>query len=268
VRPGVPAIAIEKTGPTVATAGDALDYTLYVTNPGDVALRASTVQVGDRLCDEQPELVDKADASGEDASPGSLDPGDTWTYRCSHTTSAPTSDCTLSTVTNMATVTATARGTTVSDDDSITTTLNCPDEPPQPPLPTPTPPGPTPPSPAPNPSPVAGASVAPSGGRPPSAERVGVAGLRVRGGCVRRASQVRLVGTRIARAAVSVDGRPVSTRTLAILQRSTTLLRRLFGAGVHRVTVRVTFERGSGAPPVTLTRAVTVCGPAAPHFTG
>jgi uncharacterized repeat protein (TIGR01451 family) len=264
VRPGVPAIAIEKVGPTLATAGDTLQYTLYVTNPGDVALPGATVEVGDRLCDEPPELVDKSD----DASPGTLDPGDTWTYRCSHETPAPTADCTLSTVTNMATVTATARGTTVSDDDSITTTLNCPDEPPQPPLPTPTPPGPTPPSPAPNPSPVAGASVAPSGGRPPSAERIGVAGLRVRGGCVRRASQVRLVGTRIARAAVSVDGRPLSTRTLAILQRSTTLLHRLFGAGGHRVTVRVTFERGSGAPPLTLTRRVTVCAPARPQFTG
>jgi uncharacterized repeat protein (TIGR01451 family) len=264
VRPGTPAIAIEKVGPTVATAGDTLQYALYVTNPGDVALPASTVQVGDRLCDEQPELVDKAG----DASPDSLDPGDTWTYRCSHETAAPTTECTLSTVTNRATATATANGTTVSDDDSITTTLNCPDEPPQPPLPPPTPPGPTPPSPAPNPSPVAGASVAPSGRRPPSADRVGVAGLRVRGGCVRKASQVRLVGTRIARAAVRVDGRPVSSRTLAILQRSTTVLRRLFGAGRHRVTVRVTFERGSGAPPVTLTRAVTVCAPARPQFTG
>jgi hypothetical protein len=264
VRPGAPAIAIEKVGPTLATAGDTLRHALYVTNPGDVALPAATVEVGDRSCDEPPELVDKAD----DPSPETLDPGDTWIYRCSRKTAPPTAECTLSTVPNTATVTATADGTTVSDTDSITTTLNCPDEPPQPPLPPPTPPGPTPPSPAPNPSPVAGASVAPSGRRPPSAARLGVAGLRVHGGCVRRASQVRLVGTRIARAAVSVDGRPVSRRTLAILQRSTTLLHRLFGAGHHRVTVRVTFQRGSGAPPQTLTRRVTVCEPARPQFTG
>jgi uncharacterized repeat protein (TIGR01451 family) len=268
VRPGAPAIAIEKTGPTLATAGDTLRYTLYVTNPGDVALPASTVQVGDRLCDEPPELADKAQASGDDTSPASLDPGDTWTYRCAHTTAPPTSECTLSTVTNTATATATVDGTTVTDDDSITTTLNCPDEPPQPPLPTPTPPGPTPPSPAPNPSPVAGASIAPSGPRPPSAGGVGVAGLRVRGGCIRSASQVRLVGTRIARIAVSVDGRRVSSRTLAILQRSATVLRRLFGAGRHRVTVRVTFQRGSGVRPVTLVRTLTVCESARPQFTG
>ena len=85
---------------------------------------------------------------------------------------------------------------------------------------------------------------------------------------MRRASQVRLVGTRIARIAVSVDGRPVSDRTLAILQRGATLLHRLFGAGRHRVTVRVTFQRGSGAPPQTLRRTVTVCALVRPQFTG
>jgi uncharacterized repeat protein (TIGR01451 family) len=268
VRPGVPAIGIEKTGPTAATAGDTLEYTLYVTNPGDVAIPASTVQVSDPACDEPPELVGKADSTGDDASPASLNPGDMWTYRCSNETAAPTTDCALSSVTNTATVAGTARGTTVTDDDSIVTTLNCPDEPPQPPLPEPIPPGPTPPSPAPNPSPVSGASVVPVGPPPPPAGRTGVAGLRVSGGCVRTASQVRLVGSRIARAAVSVDGRPVSTRTLAILQRSTTLLHSLFGAGPHRVTVRVAFQRGSAAPAVTLRRTITVCALARPQFTG
>jgi hypothetical protein len=267
VRPGAPAIGIEKTGPTLATAGDTLQYALYVTNPGDFALPASTVKVGDDQCDQPPALADKAGPGGADASPGTLDPGDTWTYRCSTTTTAPTAACTLSTVTNTATATATADGITVRHDDSITTTLNCPDQPPQPPLPPPTP-GPTPPGPAPSPSPVTGASVAPSGPQPPAAGRLGVAGLRVRGGCVRRASQVRLVGTRIARIAVSVDGRPVSDRTLAILQRGATLLDRLFGAGRHRVTVRVTFQRGSGAPPQTLRRTVTVCALVRPQFTG
>jgi hypothetical protein len=262
VRPGVPAIAIEKIGPTVATAGDTLHHTLYVTNPGDVAFPASTVEVGDPACDAPPELVGK----GGDDSPDTLDLGDTWTYGCSRNTPGPGADCTVSTVTNRATATATADGTAVSDDDAITTTLNCPDEPPQPPLPTPTP-VPTPSIP-PGPSPVTGASDAPSGPRPPTAGRIGVAGLRVPSGCVRRASEVRLVGTRIARAAVRVDGRLVSRQTLAILQRSATLVQRLFGAGRHRVTVRVTFQRGSGAPPQTLTRRVTVCPPVRPQFTG
>jgi hypothetical protein len=262
VRPGVPAIAIEKTGPAVATAGDTLRYTLDVTNPGDVAFPASAVRVSDSSCDEAPELSSK----GGDDSPDTLDPGDRWTYGCSRATAAPSGHCTISAVTNTATVTATARGATVTDDDSITTTLSCPGEPPQPPLPTPTP-SPTPPI-APGPSPVSGASVAPAGPPPPPADRIGVAGLRVGSGCIRRASQVRLVGTRLARAAVSINGRRVSTRRLAILQRSAALLRPLIGAGRHRVVVRVTFQRGSGAPPVTLTRTIVVCGPVRPTFTG
>jgi hypothetical protein len=262
VRPGEPAIAIEKAGPTAATAGDTLHYRLYVTNPGDLGFPASTVKVGDPACDEPPERVGK---SGDD-SPGTLDPGDTWSYRCSRETTAPTTECEVSTVPNRATVTATARGTTVSDDDAITTTLNCPDEPPQPPLPTPTP-IPVPAIP-PGPSPVTGASIAPAGPSVPSAGRIGTAGLRVSGGCIRSASEVRLVGTRVARIAVSVDGRRVSNRTLAILQRRATPLQRLVGAGRHRVVVRVTFQRGSGAPPVTLTRTITICGPARPSFAG
>jgi hypothetical protein len=246
VRPGFPAISIEKTGPTLATAGETLRYTLYVTNPGDVALPASTVHVRDPACDQRPALVGKAGASGHDTSPDALDPGETWTYRCSNDTPAPTADCSLSTVTNSAAVSATSRGTTVSDDDSITTTLDCPDEPPQ-----------RTPTPVPTPTPI-----------PPAADGIGVAGLRVPGGCVRSASEVRLDGTRIARIAVRIDGRPVSNRTVAILQRRAAPLQRLFGSGRHRVTVRVTFERGSGAAPVTLTRAITVCRPARPQFTG
>jgi hypothetical protein len=261
-RPGEPAIAIEKTGPTVVTAGDTLHYRLYVTNPGDVPFPASSVDVRDPTCDEPPELV----AKGGDDSPETLDPGDTWAYGCSRNTPAPGADCTASTVTNAATVTATADGATVTDDDAITTTLECPDVPPQPPLPPPTP---TPaPSIPPGPSPVTGASVAPAGPRPPVAGRIGVAGLRARSGCIRTAAEVRLIGTRMARIAVSVNGRRVSNRRLAILQRRATPLRRLFGAGRHRVVVRVTFQRGSGAPPVTLRRTITVCGPARPSFAG
>ena len=75
VRPTTPAIAIEKTGPTVATAGDTLHYTLYITNPGDVPLPASTVQVSDPACDQPPALVDKAGSARQgplatDARPG------------------------------------------------------------------------------------------------------------------------------------------------------------------------------------------------------
>jgi uncharacterized repeat protein (TIGR01451 family) len=268
VRAGVPAIAIEKTGPLVATAGDTLQYTLYVTNPGDVPLPASTVKVRDPVCDQPPELVDK----GGDTSTATLDHGDTWTYRCSNATTAPTADCTLSRVTNTATATGTAGGITVSDDVSITTTLRCPDQPTPPPLPPPTPPAPSPAPPAPNPapdvSPGSGASIAPAGVTPPAAEPLGVAGLRVRAGCIRHVSDVRLVGTRIDRFSARLDGEAVSRRTLGILTSTVTPLARILRPGPHRLTVRVIFQPGSGAPPVTLRRTLTVCGPPRPAFTG
>jgi hypothetical protein len=78
-----------------------------------------------------------------------------------------------------------------------------------------------------------------------------------------------------ARAASSVRPRrtavrlgTLSRRTLAILQRSTTVLRRGLKGRRHRVSVRVTFQRGSGAPSVVLTRNVTRCAARGPDFTG
>ena len=147
----VPAIALEKSGPTLAEAGDTLRYTLYVTNPGLVAIPANGVTVTDNRCDDPPALTTK----NGDASPQTLDPGDTWTYACSHETPAPGADCELTAITNTATATGIVDGSTVSDDGSITTTVACPDVPPEPPLP-PTPePGPAPPPvpPLPGPSP-------------------------------------------------------------------------------------------------------------------
>ena len=87
-----------------------------------------------------------------------------------------------------------------------------------------------------------------------------MAGPRLSRGCVARLSQVQLVGTRISRVRVSVDGPQVRLARLGILQRRASLLPRLFGPGRHRVSVHVTFEPGSGGPPVTLTHTVTICG--------
>ena len=232
-------------------------------------LPASTVHVSDDTCDQPPELVSKADRNGQDDTPESLNPGDTWTYACSHKTQAPTADCIVSTVTNTATATGSANGTTVERQDEHTTTLNCPEQPPQPPLPTPHPPNPTP-TPTPNPGPTPPAPVVAAGATPPPAGRIGVAGLRVGRGCVASVSQVRLLGTHVSVIRVSVDGRRVNRERLQILQRSATPLPRLFGPGRHRLTVRVRFERGSASPPVTLTRTITICAALGrqPHFTG
>ncbi|HET8873287.1 MAG TPA: hypothetical protein VFM83_06335, partial [Gaiellaceae bacterium] len=123
-RPGTPAIAIDKTGPATAEPGATLRYTLFVTNPGDVPFAEAAVHVTDPNCDAAPVLIGK----GGDTSTGSLDPGDTWTYSCSRRTSE-TIGC-PSLVPNTATVTGTAQGTTVTDQITIETTLQCP--PPEP----------------------------------------------------------------------------------------------------------------------------------------
>ena len=139
VRRGTPGIAIDKTGPATATAGDTLRYTLLVTNPGELPFPAASVRVEDPNCDAPPELVGKADAAGSDDSPATLDPGDTWTYACSKKTVAP-ADCKPSVVPNTATVTGTAGGSTVTDSSSINTQLTCPPVPPSPSPPQPQPP--------------------------------------------------------------------------------------------------------------------------------
>ena len=95
VRVGHPAIAIDKSGPAIAQAGDTLHYTLRVTNPGSVPFPEDQVDVSDPACDGAPKLSDKSDGSGPDGSSGTLDPGDVWTYTCSRKTAEPGEDCEL-----------------------------------------------------------------------------------------------------------------------------------------------------------------------------
>jgi hypothetical protein len=111
-----PAIDIDKTGPATATAGVVLGYTLTVKNTGDIAFAADKVVVSDPGCDGPPVLTSK----NGDPSPGSLDPGvDTWTYTCSHLTTAGQSS-----YLNVATVTGTDRnGRTATDSDGQPTVL-------------------------------------------------------------------------------------------------------------------------------------------------
>jgi len=270
VRPAAPAIAIEKTGPTVATAGDTLHYTLAVTNPGEVPLAAATVHVSDDLCDHAPVLEGKTDTSGEDRTPDTLDPGDTWTYECSHTTPAASADCSATALTNTATADATAGSVTVSDNGSLTTTLNCPTEPPEPPLPPTLPPGPLPPTPPLNPLPSPTAPVTPAGPEPPPAGEAGVAGITARAGCLTRASQLQLTGTLISRISVAVDGRQARQMALKVLQSRAAPVPQPLASGRHRVSIRVAFQAGSGTPPVTLAQTITICAHKArlPRFVG
>jgi hypothetical protein len=282
VRVRTPAIAIEKTGPESATAGDRLRFRLYVTTPGDVPLAAGTVRVADPTCDRRPVLVAKTRDGGRDPSPGSLDPGDTWIYRCSKTTAATAGECVAAVLTNTATATASAGGIAVRDTDSIDTMVNCPTEPIEPSIPPPGLERPDPPidpehpapgitEPAPGtlePSPGYVASIAPPGPPPPSAEQLGRAGLQVPSGCVGGSRQVRVVGTRMARITTTVDGRAAGRRTVPLLQRSVPPLTRLPAPGRRRLSVRVVFELGSGAPAVTLARTIVICPPPRPRLTG
>jgi hypothetical protein len=254
IRSGSPAIAIRKTGPEVATAADTLRYRLYVTNPGDVAFPASAVRVRDAGCDRRPRIVSKHGASGPDLSRRTLDPGDTWIYRCSRATVA-TEDCEPRLLSNRGVVTGTVGGATVDDEDSIATVLLCPDEP----------------SPLPDVDPDDPTEVVPPGVAPPDAGAAGVAGLRIRSarrGCIGpRAPRVPLRGSRISRIVVSVDGREVHSLTPRVLQRRVRPRVRL-APGFHRVRVRITFQRGAATAPVTLTRRVEICGRPTPRFTG
>jgi uncharacterized repeat protein (TIGR01451 family) len=258
VRRGALAIAIDKTGPASAEAGDTLRYTIYVTNPGDVPFPAASVRVTDPTCDDPPALVSKAGpGGGTDASPGTLDPGDTWTYACSRRTTAG-ADCQPSTVPNTATVNGTVGGTTVSDQVTIQTQLRCPPPPPQPP-------------PEPPPAPPQPPPLVPPGPKPPNAGDAARASLLLRRaarGCIRtRVPPVNFEGTRIARIQVFVNGQLRRRITVESLQRRLTPRVQL-APGRYRLSVRVTFQRGTGSPPVTLTQVIRICGVSRPPFTG
>jgi hypothetical protein len=251
IRPGSPAIMIEKLGPGEATAGDTLKFTLVVTNPGDVPFAADRVHVSDSHCDAAPTLVHKGRGSGPDPSPGTLDPGDAWTYSCSHHTTVPSGECQPSVVTNTGDVAGTtATRVTVRDSDTIDTVLVCRAEPEIPVVP------PRPPTPAPLP-PLAG--VAGRAALSPVSRR-----------CVTNSFRATVNGLHLAHVSVLVGGRRVAAIAAHTLQRrvSTRVDARGLPAGHHRVTARVSFTRGSDTHAVRLSRTVEVCARAAGPVTG
>jgi hypothetical protein len=271
---GRPGIAIVKSGPATATAGDTLHYTLEVTNPGNLPFPAASVVVRDRNCDDPPELVGRADGSGADNTPRTLDPGDIWTYSCSRRTSAP-AECAPSVVPNTATVSGTAGGETVTDSSTINTQLKCP---PPSPEPTPPPPGPQPPPAPPPPAPQPPPSpIEPPGPVLPDADDAGTAGIlfrRATRGCIPpgRVPRVNFEGTRVATVRVYVNGRLDRRLTVQSLQtRLTPRVRSRPGARL-RLRVVATFQRGTGSPPVTFRDTVPICAarraPPRPVFTG
>jgi hypothetical protein len=226
-----------------------------------VPFPASGVTVSDPNCDEPPALVRKEDASGTDASPRTLNPGDTWVYGCERRTNDPGDDCEPSRVDNTGTVAGDTETSSVQDADSISTVLLCPDQPPEPPTP-------------PNPDGGGGdepGPVAPVGPTPPKAGVASVAGLRFREatqGCItNRVPRVNFRGTNVRRIRIFVNGQLRRNLTVRTLQRRVTP-RVTLDPGRYRVTVRVVFQRGAGSPPVTLSGVVRICAAGPPPVTG
>ena len=106
--------------------------------------------------------------------------------------------------------------------------------------------------------------VVPPGPRPPDAGGAGTAGLifkRAIQGCIgSRVPRVNLSGVRISRVQIYVDGRFIRGLTLRVLQRRQRARVTLAPGQRYRIRVRVTFQPGTGSPPVTFIGASS--GPA------
>jgi archaellum component FlaG (FlaF/FlaG flagellin family) len=107
----MPAIAVVKTGPANAHVGDAIVYTIVVTNPGNTPL--ASVKVVDTKCQGPPVLAT------EDAD-GLLSPGESWTYHCTYRATAADG----ASIVNTASASGTDKlGETVNDSDSHSVVL-------------------------------------------------------------------------------------------------------------------------------------------------
>jgi uncharacterized repeat protein (TIGR01451 family) len=223
-----PAIAIDKSGPARANAGDKVAYTLTVTNPGDESFAEATVKVADAQCNGDPvTLIGK----GGDASPASLDPGDTWTYTCSvQTTAGQTS------IHNVASVTGCDQyGKCVNASDDADTVLDA-------------------------------QIVAPIRVTPGTAKLAGATGCQSRAFNARiRGSKIATV-TFVLDGKVVKKVKNTKNASLIALRVNPSKLK----LGVHRLVVNITFQAGSGTKPKTLRLSFQRCGKKliSPRFTG
>jgi uncharacterized repeat protein (TIGR01451 family) len=235
-----PAIALDKTGPATAQAGDKVAYILTLTNPGDESFAEATVKVTDAQCNGDPvTLIGK----GGDASPGSFDPGDTWTYTCSVQTAVGDTA-----INNVAVVTAADKyATAVNAASGAPGTVSATD-------------------------PASTALAQPAQIVAPIRITPGAARLLGPTGCTAKAFSARVRGTKIATVAFILDGKVVkrvkntkNAKLIALRIKPTKLK-----LGVHRLVVNVTFQSGSGTKPKTMRLSFQRCGKklVAPRFTG
>lgn len=231
------AVALDKAGPPSATAGNAVPYTLTVTNVGTVSFPLARVAVADPLCAPPgPVLL----SGNGDATPATLDPGERWAYTCVvPTTTAQTR------VDNVGTVTATdLAGRAATATAALSTALT--------PL----------------------ADEQPSGGvqLAPVAIRSGRATLYGPRGCPVNATTAFVKGRRITRVTYFVDGRRLTTLTRANRAGHWTLRLRVRGLrlGPHRLSARISFAGDSNTRTQTLRLGFVHCrgGAVTPSFTG
>ena len=169
---------------------------------------------------------------GSGRSPNSFDPGDTWTYTCS----AATTGQQPGTFVNTANVKGTdGNGRSVTDTDDFPTQLNA-----QQVL--------------------------------PEEVITGTARLTGPSGCVKKAFNATVRGSRIAKVTFFVDGKKRKTITAKAGQRAFKLKVRpnALGRGVHRVTARVQFVAESETKTKTLRLSFQRCARQVvrPQFTG
>jgi hypothetical protein len=229
-----PAVNIDKTGPATAQAGDKVTYTLVVTNPGDVAIVGQTLAVTDPKCDAPPALVAKARGTGDDPSPDTLDPGDSWAYACTVTTQVGQTE-----VVNVATVHGfDPNGHTADDSDDATTALT---------------------------QPVIEVL--------PETIVSGASKLAGPASCVKKAFKVRITGKQIKRVTITIDGRTVKRFTNKAGTGKRFVLKvnpARYGKGIHRLKARVVYNPASQTKPRTLQMSFERCVKQVikPQFTG
>jgi uncharacterized repeat protein (TIGR01451 family) len=124
--PLIPGIALDKTGPATATAGELITYDLAVTNTGNTAFEQANVKLSDTVVTPSGgvcagDLGTPKDKKG-DQTPGQLNPGETWVYQCQVQTKVGDTK-----VTNKGDVSGTdTGGKTVSASDTAETVLSAP----------------------------------------------------------------------------------------------------------------------------------------------
>ena len=230
-----PAIKIVKTGPATAVAGELVSYTLDVTNPGVTSFAEGLVVVGDALCQAPPALSSK----NGDGSPGTLDPGDRWTYGCQVATQPGQTQ-----VVNVGTVKGTDQGGKVVESQSTATTALS--------------------QPASATSPVGPTTVV----RPRANARLsGTVAC-----ATARYARASVTGSQIRRVTFTLNGRRVSTLTRPNSGSSYVYraLTRSLAYGAYKLSAKVEFTQASGAPARTLRLSFSRCKPRVvrPVFTG